>query len=105
MNQLTFLMNLSNTRKAYKWSVNGKDIVAVAKNGADTGKKFDPITATCRYTTNKTYPNTKRGRQIAANTLGLSKSLSAGVQDATKATTNRGSSQVLRGRIKQVLGL
>ena len=35
MNQLTFLMNLANTRKAYKWSVNGKDIVAVAKNGAD----------------------------------------------------------------------
>tara|TARA_R110002167_G_scaffold42236_2_gene128419 strand:+ start:449 stop:766 length:318 start_codon:yes stop_codon:yes gene_type:complete len=105
MNQLKFLLTLADTTKAYSWKVDGNKITGVARNGADKGRPFDPLTAACRYTTNKTYPNTKRGRQSAARVLGLSKLMSNSVQDATQASTNRGHAQVLRGHIKQVLGL
>ena len=48
MTESQFLVALSQTTSAYKWTVDNKKIVGTAKNGKTRGKKFDPVTAVCR---------------------------------------------------------
>ena len=105
MTETQFLITLAQTRKAYNWSTEGKTIVGVAKNGKARGKKYAPITAVCRYAWNGTNPSNKRGTNKAVKQLGMTPTLTKNVSNATQATSNRGNSQVLRGKIKQVLGL
>ena len=76
-----------------------------ARNGNDRGELFDPVTAVSRYTGNGTYETTQRGRKRAGKSTGLSTTLTNTVMNASDAKYNRGGSQVLRGRIKQVLDL
>ena len=105
MTETQFLITLAQTRKAYNWSTEGKTIVGVAKNGKARGKKYAPITAVCRYAGKGTNPSTKRGTTKAGKQLGMTPTLTKNVSNATQAVSNRGNSQVLRGKIKQVLGL
>jgi len=103
MNEIQFLLELQKTKKSYKWHVTKNKIRGVAKNGKDKGELFDPVTAVSRYTGNGTYEVTQRGRKRAGKSAGLSTTLTNTVIDASDARNNRGGSQVLRGRIKQVL--
>lgn len=105
MNEIQFLLELQKTKKSYKWQMRGKKIRGVARNGHDKGEVFDPITALARYTGNGTYQVTQRGRKRAGKSAGLSNTLTNTVIHAADAKNNRGGSQVLRGRIKQVLEL
>ena len=103
MTETQFLVALSQTTGAYKWSLEGKTIVGTAKNGKTRGKKFDPMTAVCRSTGKGTYSSTCKGKKQAANKLGLTSTFTTNVSSATQAKSNRGNYQVLRGRIRQVL--
>jgi len=105
MNEIQFLLELQKTKKSYKWQLRGKKIRGIAKNGVDKGEVFDPVTALARYTGNGTYEVTQRGRKRAGKCTGLSTTLTNTVIQAADAKHNRGGSQVLRGRIKQVLEL
>tara|TARA_R100000808_G_scaffold16552_1_gene37291 strand:- start:2807 stop:3124 length:318 start_codon:yes stop_codon:yes gene_type:complete len=105
MTETQFLLELSKTVGSYRWSVDGKKIVGTAKNGKTRGKKFDPITAVCRSTGKGTYASTCKGKSKAATKLGVTKTLAENVSNATQGTSNRGNGQVLRGRIRQVLGV
>ena len=105
MTESQFLVALSHTTSAYRWSVDNKNIVGTAKNGKTRGKKFDPITAVCRSTGKGTYASTCRGKSRAATKLGVTQTLAKNVSNATQATSNRGNGQVLRGKIRQVLGV
>tara|TARA_R100000406_G_C3083020_1_gene117451 strand:- start:174 stop:491 length:318 start_codon:yes stop_codon:yes gene_type:complete len=105
MKEIQFLLELQKTSKSYKWQLRGNKIRGVAKNGKDKGELFDPITAVTRYSGNGTYEVTQRGRLRAGKTTGLSQTLTKTLIAASDATSNRGGSQVLRGRIKQILGL
>jgi len=106
MNETEFILALAKTTKAYKWSVqSNKSLTGTAQNGKDRGKKFDPLTAVCRSTGNGTYGSTSRGQKSAAKQLDVSTTLATNVVNATKATSNRGNYQVLRGRMKQALGV
>ena len=105
MSETRFLLALGKTQKSYKWYLAGKKIRAKARNGKDKGDTFDPINAVSRYTRNGTYEVTKRGRQRAGKSTGVSNTLTNTMICATDAKCNRGGSQVLRGRIKQILGL
>jgi len=105
MNEIQFLLALQKTQKSYKWQLRGKKIRGVARNGNDRGELFDPITAVSRYTGNGTYEVTQRGRKRAGKSTGLSTTLTHNVIHASDAKSNRGNSQVLRGRIKQILEL
>ena len=100
-----FLLELSKTTKAYKWQVSHNKIVGVARNGKRRGYRFDPVTALCRFNGKGDYNNTVLGRRKAACNLGISKSMLRHVQDAVTAKSNRGHSQTLRGKIRQVLGV
>ena len=105
MNEIQFLLALQKTKKSYKWQINGKKIRGKARNGRDRGEIFDPITAVSRYTGNGTYDTTKRSRQRAGRSLGISSTLTNTIVGASDANRNRGSDQVLRGRIKEILEL
>jgi len=106
VNEIQFLLNLQKTKKSYKWHVqSGHKIRGVARNGRDKGELFDPITAVSRYTRSGTYEVTKRSRQRAGRSLGISSTLTNTIIGATDAKNNRGSEQVLRGRIKEILEL
>jgi len=106
MNEIQFLLTLQKTKKSYKWHVqSGHKIRGVARNGKDKGELFDPLTAVSRYTGNGTYEVTQRGRKRAGRSTGLSPTLTNTVIQASDAKSNRGGSQVLRGRIKQILEL
>ena len=103
MTETQFLIALSQTTSAYKWSVEGKTIVGTAKNGKTRGKKYDPVTAVCRSTGKGEYASTCRGKKQAATKLGLTSTLTTNVSSAAQAKSNRGNYQVLRGKIRQVL--
>ena len=103
MTETQFLLALQKTKKSYKWQLRGKKIRGVARNGNDKGELFDPITAVSRYTGNGTYEVTQRGRKRAGKSTGLSTTLTNTVIQAADAKNNRGGSQVLRGRMKQIL--
>ncbi len=105
MNETEFILALARTVKAYKWHVSGKRLTGVARNGKDRGQTFDPLTAVCRSTGNGTYGSNVRGQKTAARRLGVSTTLATNVINATKASSNRGNYQVLRGRMKQALGV
>ena len=105
MTETEFLIALSQTKNAYRWTTEGKSIVGVAKNGKTKGKKFDPLTAVCRYAGKGTNPSTKRGSTKAGKQLGITTTLACNLTSATKALSNRGNAQVLRGKLKQALGL
>ena len=101
MNQEQFFQRLSQTINAYKWSYEGNQVVGVARNGADRGKTFNPVTAVARTQRLGTYANTKRGTITAANQLGLSQ----GTASSVLCTSNRGNAQVVRGRTLRSLGI
>ena len=103
MTETQFLLALQKTKKSYKWHISGNKIRGVARNGKDRGELFDPVTAVSRYTGNGTYDVTQRGRRRAGRSTGLSTTLTNTVMNASDAKCNRGGSQVLRGRIRQVL--
>tara|TARA_R110000824_G_scaffold174475_1_gene352647 strand:+ start:925 stop:1236 length:312 start_codon:yes stop_codon:yes gene_type:complete len=101
VNQEQFFQTLSQTTNAYKWSYEGNQVVGVARNGADRGKTFNPVTAVARTQRLGTYANTKRGTITAANQLGLSQ----GTASSVLCTSNRGNAQVVRGRTLRSLGI
>ena len=105
MTEMQFLLTLQKTKKSYEWHLSGNKIRGKVKNGKDRGELFDPLTAVSRYTGNGTYDVTKRSRQRAGRSLGISTTLTNTIVGAADAKSNRGSEQVLRGRIKQILGL
>jgi hypothetical protein len=101
MNQEQFLQTLSQITNSYNWSYEGNRVVGVARNGADRGKTFNPVTAVARTQRLGTYANTKRGTTQAASQLGLSQ----GTATSVLCTSNRGNAQVVRGRILRSLGI
>ena len=105
MTEIQFLLALSDTTKAYKWYLKGNKIRAKARNGKTKGQVYDPITAGARSAGHGDYSVNQRGRKAAGKASELTSTLSNSVVQATEATCNRGNYQVLRGRIKQVLGL
>ena len=105
MTEIQFLLALSDTTKAYKWYLKGNKIRAKARNGKTKGKVYDPITAVARSSGHGNYGVNQRGRKAAGKANELTPTLANSVVNATEATSNRGNYQVLRGKIKQVLGL
>ncbi len=101
MTETQFLLDLSKTTKAYRWSFDGQDgkeIIGVSRSG---GQVFDPITAVHRYNRCGTEFKTN----VAGDTLGMSTTLVHSVQDAAAGVSNRGNAQVLRGKIRTALGI
>ena len=99
MSETQFLLALNKTTNAYRWAFgsDGKTIVGTARHG---NGKFNPVTAVNRFMNRSTSNTNAAGTQ-----LGLSTTLIENIVGASAGISNRGNAQVLRGKIRQVLGI
>lgn len=95
----SFYRTLSSLPKCYQWDTQQKQIVATKTRGVSKGATFNPITAVAFRRGAGTFSNTRTGTVQAAKAIGLDSTFAKSVYDAVCAKSNRGNTQVLRGRI------
>lgn len=104
MNSVEFYQNLSELPSTYQWQVdNNNRISAVGTRGNVKGFSFNPVTALAHRITGNVFGNNKKETLKAATAIGLKNTFTNQVYDATLGVSNRGFSQVLRGRIRSAL--
>jgi hypothetical protein len=102
-----FYNQLSNLpRTTYSFSVEqDQKIVATGRRGKAKGITFNPVTAVAHREGHGSYGTNKRDTLRAGRALGLSKTFSENLYQATTNYSNRGHSQVVRGKIRSALEL
>ena len=103
MSETKFIRELTKTTKPYSWKILNNTNSGVARNGKTRGLSFDPVSALCRFYGKGTFSNTCKGRKQAASKIGIQNCMLKNVEDSVTAKSNRGHSQTLRGKIRQVL--
>lgn len=99
-----FYKVLRSLRKTFSWSLDDANNI-VATNG---GNVYNPILAIAASVgvNLKGYSCTnKRDTLKVARALGLDQSFAEQVYNAAKCSTNRGQTQIVRGKVKKALGL
>ena len=102
-----FYQQLSSLPKnSYRWSIEGnKTIVGTGRRGQAKGHTFNPVTVIANRQGHGVYGTNKRETLRAGKALGLSKTFSENLYQATTNHSNRGHSQVVRGKIRSALEL
>ena len=72
--------------------------------GQHRGETVNPITAVAYKATGQVYGTNKRETLRAGKALGLNRQFIETVYNATSAVSNRGNTQVVRGKIRSALG-
>ena len=99
-----FYDNLSSVSSTYKWEVGSRQTIgATGTRGKTKGVAVNPITAVAHRRGLGTYGSNKRETLKAGKALGLTKTFTENVYQATTNYSNRGNSQVVRGRILSAL--
>ena len=83
----------------------------IAKNNSITGvgqrqikgKEFNPVTAVAHRETGAVFGTNKRETQRAGKALGLPSSATNTIYNAVTSGSNRGNTQVVRGKIRSAL--
>ena len=96
MEQNDFYKALSNLPRRYSWGMDGKSIV-LQHRGVD--ETLNPITAIAHSRGLGVFTNNKKETLKAGTALGLPRSFTTQVYDAIRSKSNRGNTQVVRGRI------
>lgn len=73
--------------------------------GQYRGKTVNPVTAVAYKTTGTVYGNNKRETLRAGKALGLNRNFTETVYNATTGVSNRGNTQVVRGKVRSALGV
>lgn len=94
MNQEQIYKEFSKIKGNYRWVDEGNRLVGYNSYG-----KFNVVTALA-HSRGGVFPNTKRGTEQAARYLGMSKDLALAIY----STSNRGHSQVTRGKFLKLIG-
>jgi hypothetical protein len=79
-----------------------KSILGVGKRKLQ-GATFNPVTAVAHRATGDKFGTNKRETQRAGKALGLSRNAVDTVYNATTSGSNRGNTQVVRGKIRSAL--
>ena len=66
---------------------------------------FNPVTAVAYRSTGEVYGTNKRETLKAGKALGLTREFTNHVYNATTSVSNRGNTQVVRGKIRSALGV
>ena len=99
-----FYNKLSQTSSTYGWEVSpSQTVTAQGKRGKVKGVTLNPVTAVAYKQGKGVYASNKRGTQQAGKALGLTKTFTENLYQATTNTSNRGHSQVVRGKIRSAL--
>tara|TARA_B100001094_G_scaffold107687_2_gene103678 strand:- start:5488 stop:5799 length:312 start_codon:yes stop_codon:yes gene_type:complete len=73
--------------------------------GQHRGETVNPVTAVAYKTTGQVYGTNKRETLRAGKALGLTREFTSHVYNATTGVSNRGNTQVVRGKIRSALGV
>lgn len=104
MERSDFYKALSSVKNSYEWQIDGdNNIVATKSRGKNRGSLFNPITAVATLKGYIANGNNKRETLKAGTALGLPRSFTEHVYDATVSVSNRGNAQVVRGKIRSAL--
>ena len=104
MDSKEFYSKLSQTSSTYSWEVTTSQSVATTgKRGKVKGVKLNPVTAVAYKQGKGVFASNKRGTQQAGKALGLTKTFTENLYQATTNQSNRGHSQVVRGKIRSAL--
>ena len=103
-NQGEFYDQLSDLPQSYGFGVDGSNqIIGQGKRGKAKGIRFTPVTAVAHRNGLGTYSSNKRDTLRAGKALGLTKTFTENLYQASTNHSNRGHSQVVRGRIRSAL--
>lgn len=100
-NSTKFYKVLKAVKKSYNWSLDENNRI-VATRGDSV---YNPITAIANYLGVATGGNSKRVTIRVARALGFDGDFAEQVYNASNCLTNRGQSQIVRGRVREALGL
>jgi len=101
-----FYTKLSETSLTYNWELNGSQtVVATGSRGKVKGVSLNPVTAVAYRQGKGVYASNQRGTRQAGKALGLSRTFTDNLYQATTNYSNRGHSQVVRGKIRSALGV
>ena len=105
MERSEFYNKLSQTSSTYNWEVNDKsqNLIAEGTRGKVKGVTLNPVTAVAYRQGKGVYASNKRGTLQAGKALGLPRTFTDSVYQASTNHSNRGHSQVVRGRIRSAL--
>ena len=104
MNTTEFIDRLYSLSSAYHWTVDDHNkVVAKIQSGPNRGLTLNPLTALAHKSGYGVCDNTRDGTEYAASLLGVPRSVARNIYSATLGHTNRGNTQVVRGRIRSAL--
>lgn len=95
-----FYKTLRSLRKSYNWSLDSNNNIVAVRNGS----VYNPITAIAALVGYHA-GNNKRETLRVARALGMERDFAEQVYGATKCQTNRGNTQIVRGKVRQALGV
>lgn len=101
-----FYQKLSETSSTYNWELNNRQTVtATGSRGRVKGMSLNPVTAVAYRQGKGIFASNKRGTLQAGKALGLTRTFTNNLYQATTNYSNRGHSQVVRGKIRSALGV
>jgi len=103
MESTEFYSTLASLPSTYRFDVEGKAIKGQLTRGSARGSTLNPVTAVAYRTTGEVYGTNKRETQKAGRALGLTREFTNHVYNATTGVSNRGNTQVVRGKIRSAL--
>jgi hypothetical protein len=103
MESKEFYTALSRLPKSY-FSTEGT-LTGEITGGQYRGETVNPVTAVAYKATGTVYGTNKRETLRAAKVLGLNRQFTNHVYNATTGVSNRGNTQVVRGKIRSALGV
>lgn len=105
MDSNEFYNTLSSLPQSYNFNVQDNTIIGTINRGPAKGVKLNPVTALVYRVTGEVYGTNKRETQKAGKVLGLTREFTDHVYNATTGVSNRGNTQVVRGKIRSALGV
>jgi hypothetical protein len=91
--------------RGYVFNVEDNNIVGEITRGPNKGQRVNPVTALAYRQTGAVYGTNKRETQKAGRSLGLSSDFIEQLYAASVGSSNRGNTQVMRGKIRSALGV
>ena len=106
MESCDFYCALSDLPRTYNFAVDGNTITGTnTGRGTAGGESMNPVTAVAYLVTGQVYGTNKRETLKAGKALGLSRQFTSHAYDAITSGSNRGNTQVVRGKIPSALGV
>jgi len=100
-----FYTTLASLPQSYHFGVQDNTISGTTNRGKGRGVTFNPVTVLAFRQTGQVYGTNKRETLKAGKALGLTRNFTETVYNAATGVSNRGNTQVVRGKVRSALGV